>query len=218
MWLVAMLRRDLPAPMVKLNGDGTGTIITGAQENGTGAVMALPVLAPRARAWSPSDFSLLYQDTDAGAVGHGLLRLADDVQQRPSRDRRGRRSPPTSSSTAAADQLEVARDDLELVEGAGASRARPTSPSRSPISPARRRQFHGTGSGDVPEAPRSTPRAASGRLGLESFLAPQLITHAAHVKVDRETGVIARAPVAAAHDSGDILNRSARTARSTAAS
>ena len=27
---------------VKLNPDGTGTIITGAQENGTGAVMAMP--------------------------------------------------------------------------------------------------------------------------------------------------------------------------------
>ena len=46
-----------------------------------------------------------------------------------------------------------------------------------------------------------------GRLGLESFLAPQTITHAAHVKVDRETGVVRVLRFAAAHDSGVILNR-----------
>ena len=31
---------------VKLNGDGSGTIVTGAQENGSGAVMALPSSSP----------------------------------------------------------------------------------------------------------------------------------------------------------------------------
>ena len=46
-----------------------------------------------------------------------------------------------------------------------------------------------------------------GRLGMESFLAPQTITHAAHVKVDRETGVVRVLRFAAAHDSGMILNR-----------
>ena len=46
-----------------------------------------------------------------------------------------------------------------------------------------------------------------GRLGMESFLAPQTITHAAHVKVDRETGVVRVLRFAAAHDSGRILNR-----------
>ena len=38
---------------VKLNADGTGTIITGAQENGTGAVMALPTSSPRCSGCSP---------------------------------------------------------------------------------------------------------------------------------------------------------------------
>ncbi|MGZ4152077.1 MAG: molybdopterin cofactor-binding domain-containing protein, partial [Actinomycetota bacterium] len=46
-----------------------------------------------------------------------------------------------------------------------------------------------------------------GRLGSETFLAPQLITQAAHVKVDRDTGVVRVLKVAAAHDSGVILNR-----------
>ena len=43
-------------------------------------------------------------------------------------------------------------------------------------------------------------------LGVESFLAPQLITQAAHVKVDRDTGVVRVLRFAAAHDSGRILN------------
>ena len=59
----------------------------------------------------------------------------------------------------------------------------------------------------MPEAPPADAEGCVGRLGLESFLAPQLITHAAHVKVDRETGVVRVLRVAAAHDSGVILNR-----------
>ena len=51
---------------MRLNGDGTGTIVTGAQENGTGAVMGLPLLAAEALGMKPEDFSILYQDTDAG--------------------------------------------------------------------------------------------------------------------------------------------------------
>src|SRR6266508_1801815 len=51
---------------VKLNADGTGTIVTGAQENGTGAVMGLPLLAAEVLGMRPEDFSILYQDTDAG--------------------------------------------------------------------------------------------------------------------------------------------------------
>ena len=43
---------------------------------------------------------------------------------------------------------------------------------------------------------------------LVAEVAPQLITQAAHVKVDRETGVVRVLRVAAAHDSGRILNRS----------
>jgi xanthine dehydrogenase molybdenum-binding subunit len=59
----------------------------------------------------------------------------------------------------------------------------------------------------VPEAPTGDTGGCVGRLGNETFLAPQLITQAAHVKVDRATGVVRVLKVAAAHDSGRILNR-----------
>jgi xanthine dehydrogenase molybdenum-binding subunit len=42
---------------------------------------------------------------------------------------------------------------------------------------------------------------------MESFLAPQLITHAVRVKVESATGVARVLQVSAAHDSGVILNR-----------
>ena len=43
-----------------------GTIITGAQECGTGAVMALPILAAEVLGMRPDEFRIVYQDTDAG--------------------------------------------------------------------------------------------------------------------------------------------------------
>jgi CO/xanthine dehydrogenase Mo-binding subunit len=189
---------------VKLNGDGTGTIITGAQENGTGAVMALPVLVAEQLGMKPEDFSLLYQDTDAapwdmGSCGSqttfnsGRAAVAAAMQVR------------DQLLDAAAEQLEVSRDDLELVDGAARVKGAPER-SITIADLAAAGTFHGTGSGDVPEAPACDAEGCVGRLGMESFLAPQLITHAVHVKVDRETGVVRVLRVAAAHDSGIILN------------
>ncbi len=78
---------------VKLNADGTGAIVTGATETGTGAVMALPALAAEVLGMRPEDFAILYQDTDAGPWDKGASGIADDPQQRPRRRRRRRRGP-----------------------------------------------------------------------------------------------------------------------------
>ncbi len=64
----------------------------------------------------------------------------------------------------------------------------------------------GKGSARATENPPCDPEGCLGRLGLESFLEPQVFTHAARVKVDRETGVVRVLQVAAVHDSGTILN------------
>src|SRR3954454_21031415 len=63
---------------IKLDGDGSGQIITGAQECGTGAVMTLRQLAADQSAMDPEDFQLIYQDTsvapyDMGATGSQTL-------------------------------------------------------------------------------------------------------------------------------------------------
>jgi CO/xanthine dehydrogenase Mo-binding subunit len=190
---------------VKLNPDGTGTIVTGAQENGTGAVMAMPKLVAEELGMRPDDFSLLYQDTDAapwdmGSCGsqttfnsvRAVLSATDEVRDQ--------------LLDAAADHLEAAREDLEL--SAGTVRVKGSPEKAVTIADlAADGTFHGKGSGELPEAPPAPAEGCVGRLGNESFHAPQLIAHAAHVKVDRETGVVRVLRVAAVHDCGRILNR-----------
>ena len=63
---------------LKLDGDGSGQIITGAQECGTGAVMTLRQLAADELGMDPENFELVYQDTsvapyDMGATGSQTL-------------------------------------------------------------------------------------------------------------------------------------------------
>jgi CO/xanthine dehydrogenase Mo-binding subunit len=190
---------------VHLNGDGSGTIVTGAQENGTGAVMAMPTFVAEELGMRPEDFSILYQDTDAAPwdmgscgsqttfnSGRAVLAAAADAREQ--------------LLDAAAAELEADRDDLELAEGTVRVKG---SPDRSVTIAelAGAQTIHGKGAGEVPEAPPVDAGGCVGRIGNESFLAPQLITQAAHVKVDRATGVVRVLKVAAAHDSGMILNR-----------
>ncbi len=190
---------------VKLNPDGTGTIVTGAQENGTGAVMAMPTFVADELGMRPEDFSILYQDTDAapwdmGSCGsqttfnsaRAVIAAAGEVRDQ--------------LLDAAADRLEAARDDLELVGGSVRVKGSPEK-AVTIADLAGSGTFHGKGAGELPEAPTAPAEGCVGRLGLESFHAPQLIAHAVRVKVDRETGVAAVLQVAAAHDCGRILNR-----------
>jgi len=101
---------------VKLNGDGTGTIVTGAQENGSGAVMGLPLLVAQELGMQPGDFSILYQDTDAGPWdmgssgsqttfnnGRAVVEAAREVRDK--------------LLDLASEKLEVAREDLLLAGG-----------------------------------------------------------------------------------------------------
>jgi CO/xanthine dehydrogenase Mo-binding subunit len=191
---------------VKLNTDGTGTIVTGAQENGSGAVMGLPLLAAEVLGMRPEDFSILYQDTDAGPWdggssgsqttfnnGRAVVEAAGEVRRR--------------LLDLATDQLEVASSDLQLADGEVRVKGAPQRAVSIAELAGTGTVILGKGSGRVPEAPATAPDSGCiGRLGFESFLEPQLITHAVHLKVDRETGVVRVLRVAAVHDSGRILN------------
>jgi CO/xanthine dehydrogenase Mo-binding subunit len=107
---------------------------------------------------------------------------------------------------AASDRLEAAPTDLELVDGLVRVKGSPEK-SVKIARLAARGTFHGKGAGEVPDSPPAPAEGCVGRLGLESFHAPQLIAHAAHVKVDRDTGVVRVLRGAAVHDCGRILNR-----------
>ncbi len=191
---------------VKLNGDGTGTIITGAMESGTGAVMALPLLAAAELGMRPEDFSLTYQDTDAGPWdmgssgsqttfnnGRAVIEAAKEVR--------------SQLLDLAAGRLEIDAGELELADGMVRAVGSPDVSVSIADLAGTGTPLLGKGSGDVPANPEVDASACVGRLGFESFLAPQLITHAARVKVDTETGVVRVVEFAAAHDSGVILNR-----------
>jgi CO/xanthine dehydrogenase Mo-binding subunit len=190
---------------VKLNPDGTGTIVTGAQENGTGAVMAMPQFVAEELGMRAQDFSLLYQDTDAapwdmGSCGsqttfnsvRAVLAATAEVREQ--------------LLDAAAERFEAAQGDLELIGGAVQVKGSPDK-LVTIAELAADGTFHGKGAGEIPESPQAPAEGCVGRLGNESFHAPQLIAHAAHVRVDRETGVVRVLRVAAAHDCGTILNR-----------
>ena len=191
---------------VKLNADGSGTIITGAMESGTGAVMGLPLLAAQALGMRPEDFSILYQDTDAGPWdmgssgsqttfnnGRAVIDAATEVKAK--------------LLDMAAEELEVHRDDLVLADGAVRVKGSPDSAVTIAHLAGTGEPILGKGSGDVPDNPDVDASSCVGRLGLESFLAPQLMTQAARVKLDRDTGVVRVLEVAAAHDSGVIVNK-----------
>jgi CO/xanthine dehydrogenase Mo-binding subunit len=192
---------------VKLNSDGSGVIVTGAQECGTGSVMTLPMLAADELGLQPEDFTLVYQDTDAGPWdmgssgsqttfnnGRAVICAATEVREQ--------------LLDMAEKELEAARADLEVADGMIRVKGSPDKSVTIVDLAGSGTPLLGKGSGDVPEAgPSDIASHCIGDLGLSSFLAPQLITHAAHVKVDRETGVVRVLRFAAAHDSGKIVNR-----------
>jgi CO/xanthine dehydrogenase Mo-binding subunit len=199
----------MPAPSgayVQMNGDGSATIVTGAQENGSGAVMAMPMFVAQELGIDPNDVSILYQDTDVAPWdmgssgsqttfnnGRAVLAAAREVRQQ--------------LLDAAADKLEADPEDLELLDGVARVKGSPDRSVEIADLVGEIGTVHGKGSGEVPDVPTGDTGGCVGRLGNETFLAPQLITQAAHVKVDRATGVVRVLKVAAAHDSGRILNR-----------
>ena len=130
----------------------------------------------------PEDFSILYQDTDAAPwdmgscgsqttfnSGRAVIAAAVDVRDQ--------------LLDAAAEQLEASRDDLELAGGAIFVKGSPDK-SVTIAELASDGTFHGKGAGELPSAPEAAAEGCVGRLGLESFHAPQLIAHAVRVRVD----------------------------------
>jgi CO/xanthine dehydrogenase Mo-binding subunit len=193
---------------VKLNADGTGTIITGAQECGTGSVMALPIVAAHELGMQPDDFRIIYQDTDAGPFDGGasgsqtMFNNGRAVQQAAVEVARQLRA-------LAAEKLEAAAEDIELVEG----QARVKGSPGAVVSIAELAGIAHGGTlllGHGSATPNATPDlqglSCVGDVGVFAWVAPQFSCHAARVRLDRDTGVVRVLEVAAAHDSGTIIN------------
>ncbi|HEX5823527.1 MAG TPA: xanthine dehydrogenase family protein molybdopterin-binding subunit [Candidatus Limnocylindrales bacterium] len=194
---------------VRLESDGSGRIVTGAQENGTGAVMALAILAAEELGLKPDDFAITYQDTDTGPYdggssgsqttfnnGRAVVEAAREV----------RRQLLELASVA----LEAAVGDLELADGHAGVVGSPD--RRISIAELAATAHDGAlllarGSGMPPDAPAHDASACVGRLGFESFASPTFFCHAARVRVDPATGIVRTIKVVAATDVGRVLNR-----------
>ena len=194
---------------VRLESDGSGRIVTGAQENGTGAVMALPILAAEELGMQPEDFALTYQDTDTGPFdggssgsqttfnnGRAVVEAAREV----------RRQLLDLASVA----LEASVADLELRDGhAGVvgSPDRRISIADLAATAHEGALLLGRGSGMPPESPEHDASACVGRLGFESFASPTFFCHAVRIRLDPATGIVRALKVVAATDVGRVLNR-----------
>ena len=193
---------------VKIDGDGAGQIITGAQECGTGAVMTLRQLAADELGMQPEDFQLIYQDTsaapyDMGATGSQTLfnngRAVVEAATEIGRQLRN----------LAAQRLEANVEDIVLADGAAHVAGTPA--LSVPIAELAAEAAGGElliahGSGVPPSAPALEGSSCVGDLGMAAWVAPQFSCHAVRIRLDRDTGVVRVLHVAAAHDSGTILN------------
>ena len=194
---------------LKLNTDGSATLVTGAQENGSGAVMGLALIAAEELGISPDRVSILYQDTDAGAWdmgssgsqttfnnGRAVIAAAAEIRRR--------------ILALAAEKLEASAQDLETVDGVVRVRGVPTTAvSVADVAAAafgNGELLTAQGAAVVEPLPDNFGAACSGRVVFPAFADPTFTCQAARVAVDRDTGVVRVMELAAAHDFGRVLN------------
>jgi CO/xanthine dehydrogenase Mo-binding subunit len=193
---------------IKIDGDGSGQIITGAQECGTGSVMTLRQLAAEELGMDPEDFQLIYQDTsvapyDMGATGsqtlfnngRAVVAAAGQIAEQ--------------LKALAAEHLEASPADIVLADGHAHVAGTPTSTvSITELAgiASGGELLIAHGSGTPPSAPPLAGSSCVGDVGMASFVAPQFSCHAVRIRIDRDTGVVRVLEVGAAHDSGTIIN------------
>jgi CO/xanthine dehydrogenase Mo-binding subunit len=209
-WWTSLAMRS--GAFVEINADGTATVVTGGQENGSGGVMAMGLLAAQELGLKPEQVTLVYQDTDAGPwdvgscgsqttvnLGRAVITAARVAAQR--------------LRELAADELQVAPHDLELAEGQVRVKGMPQKSvaittlmmkahwvNREPI------LAHGAPA--APPMPAHSVSGCVGRVAVTAFHSPTFYCHAVRLRVDRETGVVQVKKVAAVHDFGRIVNPS----------
>ncbi|MGH7761476.1 MAG: xanthine dehydrogenase family protein molybdopterin-binding subunit [Candidatus Dormibacteraceae bacterium] len=194
---------------LKVNADGSATLVTGAQENGSGAVMGLALIAAEELGIRPERVSILYQDTDAGAWdmgssgsqttfnnGRAVITAAAEIRKR--------------ILAFAAEKLEASADDLEIVDGIVRVRGVPgTAMSVAEVAGALFANGHlltAQGAAIVDPLPDNFGASCSGRVVFPAFADPTFTCQAARVAVDRDTGVVRVIELVAAHDFGRVLN------------
>ena len=200
---------DMPSgASVKLNEDGTATLITSATEIGTGAVAGgLPQIVAAELGLDVRDVVVSLPDTalaayDAGAqggrtmfmAGKAVLGAATEVREQ--------------VLDVAARKLEADHGDLELVDGAARVAGAPDS-QISLADIARSELFRAgpiTGTGKHAHPPMSFDTGCVAGSVMTTFTGATYHAHLAEVEVDPDTGEVTILRYAVAQDVGKALN------------
>ncbi|MEX0796244.1 MAG: xanthine dehydrogenase family protein molybdopterin-binding subunit [Acidimicrobiia bacterium] len=194
--------------ILKLNEDGRLGVITGATENGSGAVaMGVTQIAAEELRISPDQVVVTMPDTDtspydAGSqgsrtthvVGRAVGKAASELRQK--------------IYEIAATMLEAAVEDLELVDGGVAVKGSPgsklTLTKIATQATAQGESLTATGAHATPQ-PKFDPTCASGLL-FPTFPTPTYHVHLAEVRVDPVTGNVEVLRYVVAQEVGTVVN------------
>ncbi|MDW5596297.1 molybdopterin cofactor-binding domain-containing protein [Conexibacter stalactiti] len=202
---------NVPLPSgasVRMHADGSATLVSGAQDNGSGAAVALPALVADVLGITVERVALVHQDTgatpfDYGSLGsqttfnagRAALAAADEVAARLRADAAERLGCAASEVVLQGGRATAGEERIPIADLAAAAQAagRPLAAEVSPQPPERPAE---------PGAARS-----QGRAMYSSFPFPAYYCCAARVAVDPATGRVVVRRVVACHDVGEVLNR-----------
>jgi CO/xanthine dehydrogenase Mo-binding subunit len=206
---VTWLTNPMPGSVtLKLNEDGTVGLITGATDNGSGAVtMGVTQIAAEELGVRPEDVVLLMPDTDSAAydagsqgsrtthvVGRATVKAAAEVREQ--------------VLDVASELLEAGRDDLELAEGTVRVKGDPGSgvalATVAATATFQTGPITGTGSYATPQ-PTHDSGCASGLL-FPVFPTPTYHVHLAEVEVDPITGEVTVVRYVVVQEVGKAVN------------
>jgi CO/xanthine dehydrogenase Mo-binding subunit len=197
------------AATIKLSEDGTITLHTGANENGSGAVQGLIHLVADELQVTIDEVSVVYQDTDVGgwdggssgsqttfSVGTAIQAAAGDLRRQ--------------VFDVASSMLEADAADIELRGGRIGVRGAPERSLRLAEVAANAQDATGPliGRGSTAAAPMPPLSGAScaGRIAFPAFVAPTFCAQAARIQVDSATGVVSVLEAVSAQDVGRSVN------------
>lgn len=197
------------AATIKINEDGTVTVITGATDTGAGAITGLKMIAAEELTLSLDKVTILNADTnftpwDGGSQGSRTTYASGSAVLRAARDVKNQLFELTSK------KLEVSLDKLTLKNGKIFETNIPSnSLTIQDICIYSQFQFGGpvVGRGSfVADWPPYDKNTLNGFALFPSFHDPSFIAHACIVEIDKDTGIVKVVKYCAAHDVGFAIN------------
>ena len=192
--------------LIKLNNDGTVTLISGEGDIGQGCTTLLTMIAAEELRIPPSDVSVSSADTDLTPYCHGawasrVTITAGNAVQRAAADVK------RQLLEGAAEMLETSADDLYVQDGAvhmkGSAEKRLTV-----AEVCREKQFARGGGGILGRGTYQAPTEMADKKTVYGNISPAytFVAQTAEVTVDTETGQVDVTRLVAADDLGKILN------------